>query len=51
MTDNDKLLYELCYDDERSSAIYTTHIIDLANKGMSSPVFSEHVNFNAHFPY
>lgn len=38
MTDNDELLYELCFDDERSSAVYTTHIIDLANKGMSHSV-------------
>lgn len=34
MTNDSKLLYELCFDDQRSSAVYTTHIVDLANKGM-----------------
>lgn len=34
ITDEDELLFEICYDDDRTSAIYTTHIVNLANKSM-----------------
>lgn len=33
MSDENKPLYEICYNDDRASAIYTTHVVDLANKG------------------
>lgn len=49
MTDDNKLLYDICYDDERSSAVYTTHVIDLANKRMNYFIFLEFINFLAFF--
>lgn len=32
-TDGKEKLYSVCYDDDRASAIYSTHTIDLAGKG------------------
>lgn len=32
-TDGKEKLYSVCFDDDRGSAIYSTHTIDLAGKG------------------
>lgn len=44
--DDNKLLYEICFDDGRASAIYTTHTVDLADKGKFCKFLS--LNRNAH---
>ncbi|XP_031636652.1 uncharacterized protein LOC116349388 [Contarinia nasturtii] len=45
-TDEGETLYTLCFNDKKASAIYTTHIVDLANKTLER---SKHLSFKAKY--